>query len=227
MSIVIDNDYGFAKIDYDRMPPNSPLDFGGLAKLAINLTPQSSAPSNPNSGWVYLDDGTNTESGHKGLRYYNGASWDDLLGYTTGEIEDLVNSLLIAGDKLNTTYDDGAGTLTIDTTALDEAEIDTLITEGNAIGTTYDSGAGTLTIAVDESEISHDNISDVSEDDHHVAHEQPGDKPATSDITDDKGNTIYDYVSEIIPNAILDYFSGSHEDLSDVSADDHHAKTTS
>jgi len=41
------------------------------------------------------------------------------------------------------------------------------------------------------------------------------------DIEDDQGNTIYDYANEIIPDALLDYFSGSHDDLSDVNPDQH------
>ncbi len=89
---------------------------------------------------------------------------------TDENIEDLVNSLLVAGDKLSWTYDDAGDTLTIDTTALDEEEVEdavnSLISDGNAITTTYDDANDTLTVSVDETSISHENISDVSTADH-------------------------------------------------------------
>ena len=39
---------------------------------------QSSAPDNPAEGRVYLDDGTNTDDGNPGFRYYTGTTWIDL-----------------------------------------------------------------------------------------------------------------------------------------------------
>mgnify|MGYP000152574799 CR=1 FL=1 len=153
---------------------------------------QSSAPENPSAGDLYVDDGTNTGDSNAGIRIYSNGSWedvasvaelfsgshDDLTDVSSGDhrtdeqIQDLVNTLLAAGDKLSLTYDDAGNTLTIDTAALDDEEVEdavsTLITEGNAITTTYDDGANTLTIAVDESAISHDNITGVSASDHHT-----------------------------------------------------------
>lgn len=149
----ISNDYGGTDVNDNivKVPPHAPLDFSDLTKLATNLSPQSSPPENAQVGWVYLDDGTNTDSGNKGFRLYSdNNSWEDLLGYTQDEIEGLVNALIEMGDKLVKDYDDDAGTLLLNTTALDEAEIDVLITEGEAISTSYDSDANTLTIGVQE-----------------------------------------------------------------------------
>jgi hypothetical protein len=46
----------------------------------MNLTERSSAPSTPSTGDIYLDDGTNTDSGNPGLRRYTGAVWEDIGG---------------------------------------------------------------------------------------------------------------------------------------------------
>jgi len=56
---------------------------GGIQKAkpkfedVVNLTVQSSTPSNPEEGDVYIDDGSNTSSGDYALRVYNGTSWVD------------------------------------------------------------------------------------------------------------------------------------------------------
>lgn len=59
------------------LPPNSPLNMGALAILFNSMTPQSSAPSDPAEGDVYLDDGTNTDSSTLGFRRYTGSAWED------------------------------------------------------------------------------------------------------------------------------------------------------
>ena len=129
----------------------------------IDFEQQSSDPNSPSSGEMGLyvkDDGTLYKIAPDGtITPFSGKSEE--------EIEDIVAGLSQGGDKLSYTYDSGADTVTIDTTALDEEEIDTFIAEGNAVDTTYDSGAGTLTIAVDEAEISHANLSNITADDHH------------------------------------------------------------
>lgn len=92
----------------------------------------------------------------------------DPSGYTQEQIDDMVADLVEGGDKLSWTYKNG--TLTIDTSALDNNEVEdqivAILTEGNAIGLSHDQDNETLTVAVDESAISHDNLSDVSEADH-------------------------------------------------------------
>lgn len=80
-----------ADVSKVNFPPNAPIDFGSLAKMFINLTPQSSPPSSPSAGDVYLDDGTNTVSGSKAFRRYNGTSWDDLGGGGASSLSNLTD----------------------------------------------------------------------------------------------------------------------------------------
>lgn len=42
------------------------------------LLKQNTSPSNPETGQIYLDDGSNTLDGQLGLRYYTGTLWIDL-----------------------------------------------------------------------------------------------------------------------------------------------------
>ncbi len=45
---------------------------------AVVLTQRGSAPTNPDQGRVYLDDGSNRADGNPGFRYYTGTTWIDL-----------------------------------------------------------------------------------------------------------------------------------------------------
>jgi hypothetical protein len=67
----------------------------------------SSAPSTPVGGQVYYDTSTNI------LYFYNGTAWISTSG-SAEVIQDTVDTMLIAGTGLDKTYDDNAGTLTID-----------------------------------------------------------------------------------------------------------------
>lgn len=80
-------------------------------------------------------------------------------GLTEEEVEDVVAGLLVAGNNIDLTYNDGANTLTIDVEALTSADIGdfaeavddrvaTLLTEGPNILLDYNDGAGTLEIGV-------------------------------------------------------------------------------
>ena len=108
----------------------------------------------------------------------------------TDAIQDLVAAFISWGDKLSGSYDDSAGTLTVSTSALDQEEVDdfvaSMVQAGNAISISRDDASDQITISVDESAISHDNISDVSPSDHH-------DKTTSSEI--DHAN-----VSNVQPN---------------------------
>lgn len=64
------------------------------------------APSNPVSGQIYYNTGTNV------LYFYNGAEWTPASG-STEVIQDLIGSSVVAGTALTSTYDDVAGTTTI------------------------------------------------------------------------------------------------------------------
>jgi hypothetical protein len=69
-----------------------------------------------------------------------------------GVVNDFVDALVAGGDKVSTTYDSGAGTLTIDTAALDTEEVedavDGLLAGGPQVTTTYDDAVGSLTISI-------------------------------------------------------------------------------
>jgi len=65
-----------------------------------------SAPSNPVSGQIYYNTGTNV------LYFYNGTEWTPASG-STEVIQDLIGSSVVAGTALTSTYDDAAGTTTL------------------------------------------------------------------------------------------------------------------
>jgi hypothetical protein len=64
------------------------------------------APSNPVSGQIYYNTGTNV------LYFYNGTEWTPASG-STEVIQDLIGSSVLAGTALTSTYDDVAGTTTL------------------------------------------------------------------------------------------------------------------
>lgn len=139
-------------------------------------------------------------------------SHDSITGVSKGdhrtdeEIQDLVDTLLAAGDKLSWTYDDAGDTLTVDTTALDQEEVDdfvaSMITAGNAITVTRDDAANTVTIAVDESGISLANLGSKS-------HSDLSDAPTNAHISN-----------------LTDVPTRNHNDTQNISATDHHDPAT-
>jgi len=64
------------------------------------------APSNPVSGQIYYNTGTNV------LYFYNGTEWTPASG-STEVIQDIIGSSVLAGTALTATYDDAAGTTTL------------------------------------------------------------------------------------------------------------------
>ena len=92
---------------------------------------------------------------------FSGKDTDDLsegstnLYFTTERVDDQVNSLLTAGTNITLTYDDTAGTLTIDGTDTDtvltqeqvEDIVGSLIVAGTNVTVNYDDTAGTITVS--------------------------------------------------------------------------------
>jgi len=67
----------------------------------------SSAPSSPVTGQIYYDTVLNT------MYFWNGTTWIPTSG-SEEVIQDTVDTMIIAGTGLDKTYDDNAGTLTLD-----------------------------------------------------------------------------------------------------------------
>ena len=65
-------------------------------------------------------------------------------------------------------------------------------------------GGSTGVDLVDLATKPHSALDDAPAGAHHVAHEHPGDQPATGDIADDKANTIYSYSDEWVPREQVD-----------------------
>ena len=86
---------------------------------------------------VTLDTGDVSENGN--------------LYHTTERVQDVVGSMATAGTNITVSYDDTAGTLTINSSGKTEEEIEDivngLIVGGTNITSTYDDTAGTLTLA--------------------------------------------------------------------------------
>ncbi len=138
----------------DMVPLITP---GGVAIYYANDTPELFIWNADTVAWEPPVAGV-TDAPNDGTPYVRQSlGW--VAGFTTEAIQDLVAALCVNGTGITVTYNDGAGTLTFETTITqytDEMAQDTIgaITSGSSgITVTYNDGAGTLVVAITDAEL--------------------------------------------------------------------------
>lgn len=106
----------------------------------LNLTERSTAPSSPSSNDIYLDDGTNTDSGNPSLRRYTGAGWEDVGGTSAPATTETLTNKTIDGDD---------NTIRLKTSTADVSNPPTDAELDSTFGTPATVGAG-FTVVLDD-----------------------------------------------------------------------------
>ena len=128
-------------------------------------------------------------------------------GYTDEQAQDAVNTMLSGGTNVALDYDDTNNTLTISASGgsssqLSDEEVQDIVggfvAGSGATSVSYDDANNTLTISSTDTD---------------------------TQLTDSEVQVAVNNDADHGSTASHNYFSGSHNDLSDVSAGDHHAKT--
>ena len=132
-----------------------------------NLTGNVTGNTSGSAGTVTSLSGLDTDDLSEGSSnlYYTNARFNSSLAsantgslsegsnlyFTNERVDDRVNALLVAGTNITTSYNDAAGTYTINSSGKTQEEIedivDGLLVAGTGITLTYNDAAGTLTVA--------------------------------------------------------------------------------
>jgi hypothetical protein len=140
------------------------------------------------------------------------------------KVENIVANLIVPGSDVDVSYDDGNDKLTISTSTsiLNQEEVEdivgNLVQSGTGVSTVnYDDNNDTLTFEVLESNIS---LADLGNNSHSDLADSPSDAHHTR-YSNSEALTAVNNDSDHGTTANHDYFSGSHDDLSNVSVSDH------
>jgi hypothetical protein len=114
----------------------TPIDLNKLELRNARIQNLPTDPTSPVAGQIYYN------SADSQLKYYNGsASAWQVIGQTTEQLQDEVNSLLVAGTAVSLNYDDEAGTLTIANTG-----VTSVVGTANEVEVSASAGAVTLSL---------------------------------------------------------------------------------
>lgn len=194
--------------DVGKTEETTTLDISEALGLPVYTDPANASTKEGNI--IFVDGSGSTDAGI--YSYDSSQSAYIRAGNTEESIEDIVAALINDGDNITVNYDDSAGTLTIDSTALNAEEVEDQVnsllttTTGSNISLTYDDASGEL--AIDTSALNAEEVED-------QVNSLLSGGTNISLSYDDANNTL-----------TINGFSGDHADLSNIQSDQHHTKYT-